>query len=267
MGRKETKDNMAPVDAPCNRGASRYSTNDLVPLGGGQEGDPLPTAAAIDNEAPNGPRSRKGARTRARLVQAAKEVFEQDGFLEARISDIAEQAGLSHGSFYHYFDSKEQVFREVAETMDERLSEPLGSVILATGSSETPRERIRKAIHSHLERYREEARIMGVIEQVSRYDEHVNAVRFARHKAYNDGVADSIRRLQRREMADPELDPDIAAAALGAMMSRFAEMWLVEGFLDCGFDAAVEQLTAVFVNALGVNEASEVPLRRRPRGK
>ena len=65
--------------------------------------------------------------------------------------------------------------------MDERLSEPLGSVILATGSSETPRERIRKAIHSHLERYREEARIMGVIEQVSRYDEHVNAVRFARH--------------------------------------------------------------------------------------
>ena len=93
---------------------------------------------------------------------------------------------------------------------------------------------------------------MGVIEQVSRYDEHVRAVRFARHKAYNEDVADSIRRLQRREMADPELDPAIAAAALGAMMSRFAEMWLVEGFLDCGFDDAVEQLTAVFVNALGV---------------
>jgi hypothetical protein len=51
------------------------------------------------------------------------------------------------------------------------------------------------------------------------------------------------------------------------MMSRFAEMWLVEGFLDCAFDDAVEQLTAVFVNALGVKEESELPLRRRPRAK
>jgi AcrR family transcriptional regulator len=227
----------------------------------------LPTAAAIENEAPNGPRSRKGVRTRARLVQAAKEVFEEDGFLEARISDIAEHAGLSHGSFYHYFDSKEQVFREVAEAMDERLSEPLGSVIHASGSSETPRERLRKALRSHLERYREEARIMGVIEQVSRYDEHVRAVRFARHKAYSADIADSIRRLQRRDMADPELDPAIAAVALGAMMSRFPEMWLVEGFLDCSFDDAVDQLTTVFVNALGVEEEPERQLGRRPRGK
>jgi AcrR family transcriptional regulator len=34
-------------------------------------------------------------------VTAAKEIFENDGFLDARISDIAERAGLSHGSFYH----------------------------------------------------------------------------------------------------------------------------------------------------------------------
>src|SRR6266568_9064949 len=113
----------------------------------------MTTADAIEGEKPNGPRSRKGVQTRARLVDAAKQIFEENGFLEARISDIAERAGLSHGSFYHYFDSKEQIFREVAEAMDERLSEPLGSVIHASGSSETPRERLRKALRSHLERY------------------------------------------------------------------------------------------------------------------
>ena len=81
-------------------------------------------------EKPSGPRSRKGVETRARLLAAAKEVFEQDGFLDARISDIAERAGLSHGSFYHYFESKEEVFREVAAEVEQRLSEPLYSVIL-----------------------------------------------------------------------------------------------------------------------------------------
>ena len=67
----------------------------------------------------NGPRSRKGEQTRARLLDAAKEIFEENGFLEARISDIAERAGLSHGAFYHYFDSKEQIFREIAEMLDD----------------------------------------------------------------------------------------------------------------------------------------------------
>src|SRR6266702_6480070 len=131
---------------------------------------PMTTADAIEGEKPNGPRSRKGVQTRARLVGAAKEIFEENGFLEARISDIAERAGLSHGSFYHYFDSKEEIFREVAEAVDERLSEPMGSVILAPSSSAPPAERIREAMRRHLESYREEARIIGVIEQVSRYD-------------------------------------------------------------------------------------------------
>src|ERR1700692_863228 len=85
------------------------------------------TPPSLTGEKPSGPRSRKGVETRARLVSAAKEVFERDGFLEARISDIAERAGLSHGSFYHYFESKEEVFREVAEAVEGQLSAPLGS--------------------------------------------------------------------------------------------------------------------------------------------
>src|SRR4051794_2159166 len=130
---------------------------------------PMSTAEA-EGDKPNGPRSRKGVQTRARLVDAAKQIFEENGFLEARISDIAERAGLSHGSFYHYFDSKEQVFREVTETVHDRIAAPMTEVVLAPGSTATPEERLREAIHSHFEAYRDEARIMGVIEQVSRYD-------------------------------------------------------------------------------------------------
>ena len=95
---------------------------------------------------------------------------------------------------------------------------------------------------------------MGVIEEVSRYDEQVNALRFARHQDYRDQVADSIRQLQRHGLADPSLDPNIAASALGAMTSRFAEMWLVQGFLECSFDDGVEQLTKVFTNALELKD-------------
>jgi AcrR family transcriptional regulator len=212
------------------------------------------TAVPVESERPAGPRSRKGMQTRARLVEAAKEIFSENGFLEARISDIAERAGLSHGAFYHYFDSKEEIFREVFEAVDQELSEPLNQVILDPKSGATPRERIAEAIRRHLESYRDEAEIMGVIEQVSRYDDHVNGVRYARHKQYTEQVADSIRRLQRRGLADPELQPAVAAAGVGAMTSRFAEMWLVDGFIDCDFDEGVEQLTRLFVNALQLKD-------------
>ena len=205
---------------------------------------------------PSGPRSRKGVETRARLVAAAKEVFERDGFLDARISDIAERAGLSHGSFYHYFESKEEVFREVANEVDERLSAPMDTVILDPTSTLTPAERIREAMRIHLQSYREESRIMGVIEQVSRFDPDVRALRNERHHHYHRAMTDSILSLQRHGLVDPGLDPDVTAAALGSMTYRFPEMWFVQDLFECDFDTGVEQFTRVFVRALGLEDGS-----------
>src|SRR5213592_1716020 len=131
------------------------------------------------SEAQNGPRSRKGEQTRARLLDAAKQIFEENGFLEARISDIAEAAGLSHGSFYHYFDSKEQIFRELAETLEVRII-TLHQPGDKGSPDESPIERIRAGNRHYLEAYKNEAKIMRVIEEVSRYDAEVLAVRVRR---------------------------------------------------------------------------------------
>jgi AcrR family transcriptional regulator len=231
---------------------------------GSQEGVLTLTAAAqVDGEKASGPRSRKGAQTRSRLLEAAKAVFEKDGFLEARISDIAERAGLSHGSFYHYFDSKEQIFREVAKAIEEELEAPVDAVIFDPESTATPRERIREGIRRHLVSYRDEAPIMGIIEQVSRYDDHVRAVRAEQRDRSQAQIAESIRQLQLRGLADPKLDPDLAIAALGAMTQRFPELWLVEHTHEFDFDEAVDQLSRLFSNALGIAEV--VPKKTRNR--
>ncbi len=223
----------------------------------------MPTARpdTNGNDKPSGPRSRKGVETRARLVAAAKEIFERDGFLDARISDIAEKAGLSHGSFYHYFESKEEVFREVVAEVDERLSAPMTNIILDPNSPLSPFDRIQEAMRIHLEAYREEGRIMGVIEQVCRFDPEVAATRFERQMIGLNEVAHSIRSLQRRGLIDQRLDPTITAAALGAMTRRFPEAWLVEHVIDDDFDDVLEQFTFIFARALGL-DVSERDLPR-----
>lgn len=205
-------------------------------------------------QAPASPRSRKGARTRARLLDAAKAVFAEAGFLEARITDIAERAGLSHGSYYHYFDSKEQIFREVAEAQEALLTARPDDSEEPDRAELSELERIRRANRRYLERYRANAKIMGVIEEVSRYDASVNDGRIRRQKHFADRAEHSIRRLQEQGLADPDVDPELAAVALGSMVGRFSELWLVDDWGKFDFEHAVDQLTALWANAIGLRE-------------
>ena len=223
------------------------------------------TDTVTTDDTPNPPRSRKGVKTRARLIEAAKQVFERDGFLDARIVDIAETANLAPGSFYHYFDSKEQIFREVAQAQEERLTAPPDDEPGIVSDNDSPRERIRRANRRYLQRYRQEAALMGVIEQVSRYDAHVNTARMATMKHFVERAEKAIQRLQNEGQVDPNLHPGIAADALGAMVARFAELWLVQGYRDYDFDPAVDQLSLLWGNALGLKSTPPTPPRPRRR--
>jgi AcrR family transcriptional regulator len=203
------------------------------------------------------PRSRKGAQTRARLVEAAKAVFEVDGFLDARITDIAEGAGVSHGSFYHYFDSKEQVFREVADALDDRLNAPLSDVIMVPSSPASPRERIREGNRQFLLSYQRDARLIIEVEQVARYDEELKTERRAHLQSYGRQLAASIVELQSAGLVDRALDPVIASHAVGAMVTRFADLWMSQGVVECTLDEAVDQLSRLVGNALVLPETRD----------
>jgi AcrR family transcriptional regulator len=54
------------------------------------------------------------ARTLKLLVDTARKVLVRRGYHEMRVDDIMEAAGLAHGVFYRYFDSKDHIVRFVA---------------------------------------------------------------------------------------------------------------------------------------------------------
>jgi AcrR family transcriptional regulator len=200
------------------------------------------------------PVSAKAAQTRARLLDAARDAFEENGFLASPVADIVGRAGVAHGTFYHYFRSREDILREIARQADERLNAPMGEVILRRNSDVAPARRIRDGVRAFLAVYRDQARIMSVIEEVARYDAELRDARHERLRTYIGELAASVRTLQRRGLADPALDPTMAAAVLGSITIRFPEMWLVDGVVDCGFDDAVEHIAKIFVNALGLGD-------------
>ncbi|MBV9991264.1 MAG: TetR/AcrR family transcriptional regulator [Alphaproteobacteria bacterium] len=54
--------------------------------------------------------------TRGKLLSAAEKVFAEQGYDGAKLSDIAEEAGVSVGAVYFRFKDKDALFQAIAET-------------------------------------------------------------------------------------------------------------------------------------------------------
>ena len=67
-------------------------------------------------------------KTRQQIIDAAFELFANDGFSNTSISAVAKKAGISKGLIYHYFDSKEAIlegiFNQLVQLGDEILAFP-----------------------------------------------------------------------------------------------------------------------------------------------
>jgi AcrR family transcriptional regulator len=74
--------------------------------------------------APAVPPSRDQQReeTRQKVYEAALEVFRRDGIAEARIDDIARAAGVSRGTFYFHFPTKDLVLAERLRLAERRIA-------------------------------------------------------------------------------------------------------------------------------------------------
>ncbi|MFB4317236.1 TetR/AcrR family transcriptional regulator [Actinomadura sp. 21ATH] len=60
--------------------------------------------------------------TTATLVAAARELFVAEGFAGTSLGAICDRARVTRGAFYHHFENKEQIFREVYAAEQEGLS-------------------------------------------------------------------------------------------------------------------------------------------------
>ena len=190
----------------------------------------------------------RGARTRERLVAAAREVFEERGFLETRVAHITRRAHVAYGSFYTYFPSKEAVFLEVAD----RLFADMTHHDLVPSAGLEPAARVRRANRAYYEAYRRNAKMMAIIEQVSTFNAEFQELRRKHRAASAERSARAIARWQREGLVPSDLDPELAARALASMVDRSLYLWLVQGNDPPGTERLLETLDTLSVRALGL---------------
>ncbi len=74
----------------------------------------LASMAAASESAELNRRERRKLELRGRILEAAAELFEQQGFHAAKVADICERADIAHKTFFNHFPSKQDVLREIA---------------------------------------------------------------------------------------------------------------------------------------------------------
>jgi AcrR family transcriptional regulator len=66
---------------------------------------------------------------RTAILDAAKSIFIRDGYDTAKMSDVAQEAGVAQGTLYLYFDSKESLASAIGEELFSRLISEYASII------------------------------------------------------------------------------------------------------------------------------------------
>jgi AcrR family transcriptional regulator len=165
------------------------------------------------------PRTERGRKTLRRLLEAAVAEFGERGYHEAAITGITQRAGVALGTFYTYFESKEEVFRALVRDMSRATRAHVAEAVKDAPDRLTA-ERLGLAafiafVRQHRELYRIIEEAQFVAEDV--YREHY--LTFA--EAYRRNLAGA---RARGEIADGPADADEPRAWALIGMSVFLGM-------------------------------------------
>lgn len=175
---------------------------------------PGPHPATSDRRRPPSPRARQ-------IYLEASRLFVARGFDATSMSDIAEAVNITKAGLYHFVESKEDLlFTIVNLGIDELFEE----VVLPARQIGDPMERLRLVIRNHLTNISRVGSSSGspitmvANSTVGLGPEKLRMVE-ARKRVYFNLVRDSLRELQVRGDARPDLDPELATECiLGAVL-------------------------------------------------
>jgi AcrR family transcriptional regulator len=195
----------------------------------------------------------RGARTAARLRQSAREAFDELGWQATRVEDIVMRAGVSHGTFYTYYENKAAVLADLVGTAQGDFV----ALASAPWKADDVRGALERIIGGFLDRYAQDRVVMRTWLQASREERRFADLYLESRALFVRRVADNLAAAvaaSGRRGGPPALT---VASALVAMVEHFAYCWAVLGEEHERSDA-VDALVLIWGSAL--NELAGVEM-------
>jgi len=184
-----------------------------------------PTKGKPENPAVATASSEKRGDKYQRILEAAVEVIAEHGFFNARVSDIAQRAGVADGTIYLYFKSKDQILMAA-------ISNAFGAFLeLARAevkSASEPRDQLRRLALLHLTSLGSNRNLAIVFQTELRQSARFLA-QFSQHqlKQYFDLIREVVRKGQDQGVFRGDLSDKIVANCFFGSLDEMVTSWLL----------------------------------------
>jgi len=185
-----------------------------------------------------------------RIIEAATRIFARKGFFQAKISDIAREAGVADGTIYLYFDNKDDILISLFE---EKMKAVLDNMISSLARETDPVKKLQEFALTHLRLIEENKDVAEIIQvelrQSSRFMKEYKNERFAQ---YLDLIGDIVREGQERGVIKASVVPGIAKRAFFGALDEMSRFWVLSSRKEYDIRTAAQQISSYFLAGISV---------------
>lgn len=200
------------------------------------------------------PRTQRGMRTYRALLDAAAQEFGANGFHATGIQDITRRAGVALGSFYTWFDSKEEIFRALVLDLSAQVKNTVAPAIASAADALT---REHAALDAFLNLVSEQSLIYRIVDEAE-------FVAPDSYRLHYETTADRVRARLSAGAETGDLRPDLGEIEAWAIIGMNVFLGLRYGVWEQNADLAevAQQANRLLAEGIRAKEAQ----KEEPRG-
>lgn len=208
-------------------------------------------------EVPAGPKAR---RTRRALLNAALELFSEQGYHDTSVGEIAERAGVSLGTVYQYFRNRADVVAALIVDGSRHMLQRTDT----RWRAEEGRAGLHRVIENFVSAYRDAGSLNRIWEEVSHREPELAELRRDLGRMLTEPVEEELLRAGRAGLARrfTPREAELAARALTGMVDRYCYVTYVFDPPDDGAPSPEESariITDLWTSAIDLAEPAASP--------
>jgi AcrR family transcriptional regulator len=177
---------------------------------------------------PEKARRTKADRTRARLIEVAKKLYQEHGSAHVTVRRIAAAARIEAGSIYYHFASRDEIMRAVLESGIEEARGDVMQAIAAAGAGSSPLARLRAALGAHL-KFTLSAHFSSRLRSIRRLPKKLRDRHMHQEREYAAIFAGLLDEANRKGLLRPGFDLSVVRMLMLGALTWVAEWYDPEG--------------------------------------
>jgi len=192
----------------------------------------------------------KAERTRARLIQVAKRLYQEHGSDHVTVRRIAAAAKIEAGSIYYHFSSREEIMRAVLESGVGGAHDEVMQAIAETGEDSPPLVRLRAALAAHL-KYTLREHFSSRLKSIRRLPKRLRDRHMQQERDYAAIFTKLLREADKQGLIKPDFDLSVVRMLILGSLTWAAEWYDPAGSMtpDDLADELMKMVTTGIVKA------------------